>query len=120
MSTFSTRDESGVLIIAFTDPSGLNDFRNTPLRDALFEFIQTRQEPRTALDMSKVDYLSSSGVAILVGLKRRIETREGKIALFQLQPAVHDLLQVMKLDRYFLIVADEASAVSQLRPTPVV
>ncbi len=118
MSTFNTRDESGVLIVAFTDPSGLNDFRNTPLRDALFELVQERAEPRVALDMSRVDYLSSSGVAILVGLKRRVETREGKIALFGLQSAVQGLLHIMKLDRYFLIVEDASAALEQLRPAP--
>ncbi|OJW20271.1 MAG: anti-anti-sigma factor [Planctomycetales bacterium 71-10] len=120
MSTFTTRDDSGVLVVAFTDPSGLNDFRNTPLRDALFELVQDRTEPRAALDMHKVDYLSSSGVAILVGFKRKVEMKDGKIALFRLQPAVHDLLKVMKLDRYFTIVEDEAEAVSQLRTAPSV
>lgn len=115
MSTFSTRDESGVLIVTFNDPSGLNDFRNTPLRDALFELVQDREEPRTALDMTSVDYLSSSGVAILVGLKRRVETRGGKVALYKLQPAVRDLLHVMKLDRYFPILDDETEALAELR-----
>lgn len=114
MSTFVTRDESNVLIVAFTDPSGLNDFRNAPLRDALFELVQERESPRVALDMSRVDYLSSSGVAILVGMKRRVETRNGHVAFFQLQPTVRDLLQVMKLDRYFAIFDDEASAVAHL------
>lgn len=118
MSTFTTRDDAGVLVVAFTDPSGLNDFRNTPLRDALFELLQDRESPLVALDMHKVDYLSSSGVAILVGLKRKIETREGKIVICRLQSAVHDLLKVMKLDRYFIIVDDEAEAISQLRPAP--
>ncbi len=32
-------------------------------------------EPLFAIDLAKVDYLSSSGVAILVGLKRRVETK---------------------------------------------
>lgn len=95
MSTFTTRDDSGVLVVAFTDASGLNDFRNTPLRNALFG---TRSgagpTPCAALDMRKVDYLSSSGVAILVGFKRKLETQDGKVVLFRLQPAVHDLLEV--------------------------
>ncbi len=115
MSIFTTRDEEGALLVSFDDASGLNDFRNTPLRDALFEIIQEREDPRVAIDMDKVDYLSSSGVAILVGLKRRIETRNGKIVLFRLQSIVHDLLQVMKLDRYFVIVDDEKEAVASLR-----
>lgn len=115
MSTFTTRDESDVLFILFNDPSGLNDFRNTPLRDALFDLVQSRSEPRVAIEMSKIDYLSSSGVAILVGLKRRIETRDGKIVLYRLQQIVRDLLHVMKLDRYFVIVDDEEQAVASLR-----
>lgn len=115
MSTFTTRDEPDVLFVTFTDPSGLNDFRNTPLRDALFDLVQTRSEPRVAIDMTKVDYLSSSGVAILVGLKRRIETRNGKIVLYRLQQIVQDLLQVMKLDRYFVITDDEEQAAASLR-----
>jgi anti-sigma B factor antagonist len=115
MSTFTTRDESDALLVTFNDPSGLNDFRNTPLRDALFDLVQTRPDPRVALDMNKVDYLSSSGVAILVGLKRRIETRNGRIVLYRLQTIVRDLLQVMKLDRYFVIVDDEDEALASLR-----
>ncbi len=115
MSTFTTRDEPDALLVTFTDPSGLNDFRNTPLRDALFDLVQSRKEPRVALDMNKIDYLSSSGVAILVGLKRRIENHNGKIVLYRLQSIVRDLLQVMKLDRYFVIVDDEEQAVASLR-----
>jgi anti-anti-sigma factor len=115
MSTFTTRDEGDALLVTFIDPSGLNDFRNTPLRDALFELVQARSEPRVALDMNKIDYLSSSGVAILVGLKRRIENLNGKIVLYRLQTIVRDLLQVMKLDRYFVIVDDEEQALASLR-----
>ena len=70
MSTFSTRDESDALVIVFDNAAGLNDFRNNTLRDALYDSVQSRAEPRVALDLQKVDYLSSSGVAILVGLKR--------------------------------------------------
>lgn len=116
MSTFTTRDDAGVLVVAFTDASGLNDFRNTPVRDGLLDLVKGRPSPLAALDMNQIDYLSSSGVAVLVGLKRKIETQEGKLILFRLQPAVHDLLKVMKLDRYFPIVGDEDEALSQLRP----
>lgn len=73
-----------------------------------------------ALNLVKVDYLSSSGVAILVGLKRRIETRQGKLALFNVQPIVVDLLKVMKLDRYFSMFDDEHAAVASLRPVSTI
>ena len=93
MTTFNTREESDALIITFDSAAGLNDFRNNALRDALYDLVQSRQEPRVALDLLKIDYLSSSGVAILIGLKRRIETRQGKIVLFHVHPIVLRLAQ---------------------------
>ncbi len=118
MSSFNTRPESDVLIVQFETPAGLNDFRNNSLREALYELVQTRSEPYYAVDLQKVDYLSSSGVAILVGFKRRVEARGSKIAFFHVQPVVRDLLGVMKLDRFFTIAENEPLAVASLRPAP--
>jgi anti-sigma B factor antagonist len=120
MTSFSTRGESDASVIVFDSAAGLNDFRNNALRDALYEFVQGIEDPRLALDLLKVDYLSSSGVAILVGLKRRIDTRNGKIVLFNVLPVVRDLLHVMKLDRYFPIADDEHSALAALRPVSTI
>lgn len=120
MSTYSTREVPDALIIEFDNAAGLNDFRNNALRDSLYELVQNCPDPRVALNLEKVDYLSSSGVAILVGLKRRIETRNGKIALFQVQPIVADLLKVMKLDRYFSMFDDEPAATASLRPVSTI
>jgi anti-sigma B factor antagonist len=118
MSAFSTRPESDALIVIFETASSLNDFRNNALRDSLYELVDQQGEPRFALDLEKVDYLSSSGVAILVGLKRRVETKGGKIVLYHVQPIVNDLLAVMKLDRFFLIRDDQERALDSLRPIP--
>jgi anti-sigma B factor antagonist len=118
MSTFNTRTDSGVQVVAFESAGGLNDFRNSALRDALYELVATHNEPLLAIDLAKVDYLSSSGVAILVGLKRRVETKGGKIVIFHVQPIVRDLLAVMKLDRFFIIANDEAHAIDSLRSLP--
>ena len=118
MSSFSTRPDSGVQIVTFESAGGLNDFRNSALRDSLYELVAAHDEPLFAIDLAKVDYLSSSGVAILVGLKRRVETKRGKIVLFHVQPIVRDLLAVMKLDRFFIITDEEAQAVDSLRSLP--
>jgi len=118
MSFFSTRPESDVLYITFESASGLNDFRNNALRDSLYELVEAEGSLRFAIDLVNVDYLSSSGVAILVGLKRRVETKGGKIVIYHLQPIVRDLLSVMKLDQFFLIADDKAVAVASLRSLP--
>jgi anti-sigma B factor antagonist len=118
MSSYSTRAESNVLVVKFETASGLNDFRNGALRDALYEIIQAQSDPLFALDLQKVDYLSSSGVAVLVGMKRRIDSRSGKVVFYHVQPVVRDLLAVMKLDHFFEIADNEPAALATLRPLP--
>ncbi len=118
MTTYNSREESDALIIGFDDPAGLNDFRNSTLRDSLYELVQTRTQPFLAIDLLQIDYLSSSGLAILVGIKRRVESRLGKIVLFHVQPTVLDILKVTKLDRYFTVAQDEHSALASLHPVP--
>ena len=118
MSSFNTRAESDVLVVTFETAAGLNDFRNNALRDSLYELVLNQASPRFAVDLAKVDYLSSSGVAILVGLKRRVETKGGQMVIYHLQPIVQDLLGIMKLDQFFTITNDEARAIASLRPLP--
>jgi anti-sigma B factor antagonist len=116
MSAFSTRNESDALIVKFDTAASLNDFRNNALRDSLYELVQNRPDPILAVDLENIDFLSSSGVAILVGLKKRVEKRNGKIVFFRVQPIVRDLLGVMKLNLFFTIADDEAQALASLRP----
>jgi anti-sigma B factor antagonist len=118
MSAFSTRTEEDVLLINFDSAGALNDFRNNSLRDSLYELVQGQPQPLFAANLSNVDFLSSSGISTLVGLKKRIEARGGKIVLYHLQPVVRDVLSVMQLDRFFIIASDEEKAVASLRPLP--
>jgi anti-sigma B factor antagonist len=120
MASFSIREEPDGMVITFDDPSGLNDFRSSTFRDSLYEAVQGPEAPRVAIDLGAVDYLSSSGVAILVGLKRRIEAHKGKLVFYGVQPVVYDLLRIMKLNGYFSFADDESKALETLRPVPTV
>jgi anti-anti-sigma factor len=118
MNPPTTSDEGGVLVITFDDPAGLNDGRSDAFRQSIYELVQTRPQPKIAADLSPVDYLSSSGLAALVGLKRRVDAQQGRLVLFQLHPYVHDVLRVTKLTQYFVITSDRASAIASLAAQP--
>ena len=115
MPSFSTRDDAGVLIVTLDDATELNDFRTNAFRDALYALVEPLTRPRVALDLGTTDYLSSSGIAILVGLKRRVEAHGGKLVLARVHPAVENLLGIMKLTQYFAFAPDVAQAVATLR-----
>lgn len=116
MSSFRSREEPDGLVIMLDDAAGLNDFRTSTFRDMLYELVESLETPRIAFNLSKVDYLSSSGVAILVGLKRRIDAKKGKLVLYGVQGVVLDLLRVMKLSQYFNFTDEESQALASLRP----
>ena len=118
MSFFSTRAESDVLVVTFETAAGLNDFRNNRAARLALRAGSVATGTALAVDLAKVDYLSSSGVAILVGLKRRVETKGGHMVIYHLQPIVQDLLGIMKLDRFFTVGDNEAGAIASLRPLP--
>lgn len=114
----TTTEEAGVLVVTFDDPSGLNDGRSDAFRQSLYELIKERPQIRLAADLGPVDYLSSSGVALLVGLKRRVDGQQGHLVLYKLHPYVLDVLRVTKLHQLFTIVADKDSALAALSNPP--
>ncbi len=116
--SFSTRNEDGSLIITLEDATDLNDFRTNVFRDALYEAIKPLEQPHVAIDLGVTDYLSSSGIAILVGLKRRIEAQSGKLVLVAVSPTVQNLLGIMKLTQYFTFTENVPAALASLRSTP--
>jgi anti-sigma B factor antagonist len=119
MSPPTTSEEAGILVIRFDDPQAMNDGRSDHYRRSLYELLEARPgPPRVAADLGPVDYLSSSGVALLVGLKRRVDAQKGKLVLFQIQPYVADVLRVTRLSQFFVIAEDRRSALALLSAPP--
>ena len=54
---------------------------------------------RILLDMSGVSYIDSSGIGWLIGSQKSFRAAGGKLALHSVQPQVHQLLGLLKLDR---------------------
>jgi anti-sigma B factor antagonist len=120
MLPFTPIETDETLVVRLDNPERFNDFRSDDYRESLFQSVLSKEEPLVALDLSPLDYLSSSGIAILVGLKRRVEAQRGKLVLFRLPPVIHELLRGMKLNTYFSIVECEQDALNLLRPAAAV
>lgn len=67
--------------------------------------------PRLALDFGNVESLSSLMLGKLVQVNRSAETRGGRFVLFNLRPAVREILEVSRLTLILLVYAGEQEAV---------
>ena len=120
MRPVTTREERGVLILALEEPAGVNDGQSDLYRQKIYEAVNGLERPLVAVDLRPIDFLSSSGVALLIGLRRRVDAAAGSLVLFGLHPYVQDLLRVMKIAPLFRIADDEAGALELLSPTSAV
>lgn len=118
MPPYSTREESGILVVAIEAPDGLSGLRDLTRRNEIYALVPDRDNPCVVLNLEKTDYLSSFGVATLIGLKRRIEARGGKFVLCSIHPVVRELLSMMNLLQIFTITDDESLALSSLCSLP--
>lgn len=114
MLKWTTHDVGGVLVITLEPLPGGTDDRQSEERQRLYETIQTRPDGRVAIDLGKVDYMSSADVGFLITIRRRADIRKGKIALFDLNPYVRDSLATMKLLPLFPIADDLPGALMLL------
>ena len=114
MLSYLTHDVEGIFVITCEDVGlSIDENRSVP-REQLYASIQTREDPRFAVDMTAIEYLSSADIGVLITIKRRVDARQGKLVLFEVHAFVQDVLRTMKLIQFFTIAEDWPDAVKQL------
>jgi anti-sigma B factor antagonist len=99
--------------ITIFDVTGDIDLANSPeLRKALLKELKDARVPRVVMNMSRVRYIDSSGVASLVeGLKASRDVGS-RFILFGLSPSAREVLQLSRLLKIFEVYDDEAQALA--------
>jgi anti-sigma B factor antagonist len=95
------------------DISGDIDLANSPeVRKALLREVREKRTPRVVMNLSKVRYIDSSGVASLVeGLKASRDLNL-RFILFGLSPSAREVLQLSRLLKIFEVYDNEDQALS--------
>ena len=97
----SVREERGTVVVSF---AGEVDLEHSPAaREVLLEQVGRRR--RVLVDLSKVDYIDSSGIASLVESFQRAKKAGTAFALAAPNPAALRVLELARLDRVFRIFA---------------
>lgn len=95
------------------DISGDIDLANSPaMRKAVLGEIKGRTSHKVFLNMSKVRYIDSSGIASLVeGLKASRDTGS-RLILYGMNPSVREVMELSRLQKIFEIYDSEEQALS--------
>lgn len=85
--------------------------RSPEIKETLQPLIE-QKTPRILIDMSGVQYIDSSGLALFIEALQRVMSYGGKFGLFGLRESVRGIFEIARLDQVFQIFPDEATAQS--------
>lgn len=106
--TISVRQSGAAQVV---DVEGDVDLGTSPnLRRALFDLMD--KTPKLAVNLRKVRYIDSSGIATLIEVLKSTQRLPTEFILFGLSPAVQDAFRLTHVNRIFRIVETEEQALT--------
>jgi anti-sigma B factor antagonist len=73
----------------------------------------TAKKPKQlVVDLSRVTYLDSSGLAVLIEAMQNVEKHKGKFAIVGVQETVRSIFDIARLDQVFRIFPDVDAALT--------
>jgi len=94
---------------------GVLDVASAPTFQTALRSILDEGGNRVAVDMAGVSFMDSSGLGVLIAAYRRLSGGGGRIALVNVVPAVHKVLQLTRTDRLFDLHDTLSAAVAALQ-----
>jgi anti-sigma B factor antagonist len=106
----AVHDNYGVTVVIV---SGEMDAGNSAQLGEELDRLLTEGTRKLVIDLAKVGFVNSSGLATLVRYYKRAHSNCGDISLAALQPPVRQVFQLTRLDRVFDLQPDVAKAVQR-------
>lgn len=105
LMTTTSQTEKGILVLA-----GEIDLHRSPEIREMIAPIVEQKVPRLLIDLSKVSYVDSSGLAIFIETLQRVQAYGGSFGLFGLPESVRAIFHIACLDQVFRIFPDKEAA----------
>ena len=86
------------------------DLHVSPSLTAALNRMIDKKPKQLVVDLSRVAYIDSAGLAALIEGMQKVEAYGGQFALADLQETVRSIFEIARLDQVFRIFPDTASA----------
>ena len=103
-------ESKGGLTVCHVD--GEIDINSSPQIKKSFDKLISSKTPKIVINLTKVTYVDSSGLATLVEILKNMKSYGGRMRLAGMSSKIKSLFEITKLEKLFEIIADEESAIS--------
>ena len=104
-----TEEKNGLTVCCI---EGEIDINTAPDVKKAFEKLLSKRTPKIVINLAKVTYVDSSGLATLVEILKKMKSYGGRMRLTNMSQKIKSLFEITKLEKLFEIMADEAEAIS--------
>src|SRR3989338_332611 len=104
-----TESKNGLMVCYI---EGDVDINSSPDLKKIFDKLISKKTPKIVINLVKVPYVDSSGLATLVGILKDMRAYVGRMRLAHVSPKIKSLFEITKLDKLFEIMASEEEAIS--------
>lgn len=100
-SHFTCAEDEGAVVVTFLRRQLTDEDNIEQIGEALFALLEKDAQSRIILDLSQLDFVTSSVLGKFITLHRRLHRQGGAMALCCLQPNVRETLRASRLLEYF-------------------
>lgn len=104
-------EESYVIVLPDEE---IEVYNISEIKEVLFDIIE-KGNRYLVMDMSKVEYIDSSGLGVLVSVLKKVKHAEGKLVLVSPKSSVKQILNLTNLDKVFNIQDTLQNAIEEVR-----
>ncbi len=102
-SRLRIRKEGEVVYIEFIDRNILDEANIQQIGDEIATIIEAESKPKLLVSFEHVDHLSSAALGTLITINNKVKAKGGQLRLANIDPQIHEVFVITKLDRLFEI-----------------
>ena len=94
-------DLSGVSLVEFADRKILDELCIHEIQEELGKVVEFAPATKLLLSFKNVEHLSSAALGMLITLKKRVEEKQGKLKLSDINPQIYEVFKITRLNKIF-------------------
>jgi anti-sigma B factor antagonist len=108
---FTTQNVEKFTVVEFRLPSLMDPIQLEQMGQKLYRLVEEEDKRRIVLDFSRVQYLSSQAIGILLTLKKKLDLLpKSKLVLCGVGDRLAELLKITRLDRVLTVKPTQKEA----------
>ena len=111
-SRLRVKNEGDVTQVEFVDRNILDEGFIQQIGAEIDDIIESQSHPKLLLSFNNVDHLSSAALGTLITIHQKVKEKGGQLRLSDIDPQIHEVFIITKLDKLFEIHDDAESAMA--------